>query len=50
MKSVRSETGRPKIGPSADGCSHNNYSLDKGVVAACPIRIDYARLPQSYCG
>jgi REP-associated tyrosine transposase len=30
--------------------SYNNFSLDKFVVAACPIQIDYIRLPDSYRG
>jgi len=30
--------------------SYNNFSLDKTVVAACPIRIDYVRLPEGYRG
>jgi putative transposase len=28
--------------------SYNNFSLSPGVVAACPIQIDYIRLPDSY--
>jgi putative transposase len=28
--------------------SYNNFSLDKAVVAACPIQIDYVHLPDSY--
>lgn len=30
--------------------SCNNFSLDKAVAAACPIQIDYVRLPQWYRG
>ena len=30
--------------------SYNNFSLDKAVVNACPIRIDYVRLPEGYRG
>jgi REP element-mobilizing transposase RayT len=30
--------------------SYNNFALDKGTVAACPIQIDYIRLPDSYRG
>lgn len=30
--------------------SYNNFSLDKAVVATCPIRIDDARLPEGYWG
>lgn len=30
--------------------SYNNFSLDKAVVATCPIRIDYVRLPEGYRG
>ena len=28
--------------------SANNFSLDKSVVAACPIQIDYVQLPDDY--
>ena len=28
--------------------SYNNFALDKTTVAACPIQMDYARLPESY--
>jgi REP element-mobilizing transposase RayT len=28
--------------------SVNNFSLDKSVVAACPIQIDYVQLPDNY--
>ena len=28
--------------------SYNNFALQKAVVAACPIRIDSVRLPESY--
>ncbi len=28
--------------------SYNNFSLDKTCVAACPIQIDYVRLPDGY--
>jgi len=28
--------------------SYNNFALDKATVAACPIQIDYARLPLGY--
>ena len=28
--------------------SYNNFALDKATVAACPIRIDYVRLPEGY--
>jgi hypothetical protein len=28
--------------------SYNNFALDKVIVAACPIRIDYVRLPDAY--
>ena len=28
--------------------SVNNFSLDKTVVAACPIQIDYVQLPDNY--
>ncbi len=30
--------------------SHNNFSLDKSVVAACPISIDYVHLSDDYRG
>lgn len=30
--------------------SYNNFALDKTVVAACPIQIDYLHLPESYRG
>ncbi len=30
--------------------SYNNVSLDKAAVAACPIQIDYVRLPEGYRG
>jgi len=30
--------------------SYNNFALDKATVAACPIQIDYVRLPQGYRG
>jgi REP element-mobilizing transposase RayT len=30
--------------------SHNNFALDRGIVAACPIQIDYTHLPESYRG
>jgi len=30
--------------------STNNFSLDKAVVAACPIQIDYVRLREGYRG
>jgi len=29
--------------------SYNNFALDPAVVAACPIQIDYVRLPLGYC-
>lgn len=28
--------------------SYNNFALDRGVIAACPIQIDYVRLPEGY--
>ena len=28
--------------------SYNNFSLDKSVVSACPIQIDYVHLPHNY--
>ena len=28
--------------------SYNNFALDKATVAACPIPIDYVRLPEGY--
>jgi hypothetical protein len=28
--------------------SYNNFDLDKATVAACPIQIDYVRLPLGY--
>ena len=28
--------------------SYNNFALDKATVAACPIQIDYVRLPLGY--
>ena len=28
--------------------SYNNFALDRATVAACPIRIDYVRLPEGY--
>lgn len=30
--------------------SYNNFALDKATVAACPIQIDYVRLPEGYGG
>jgi REP element-mobilizing transposase RayT len=30
--------------------SYNNFSLDKDKVRACPIQIDYLRLPEKYRG
>jgi len=30
--------------------SYNNFSLDPATVRACPIRIDYVRLPKQYRG
>jgi REP element-mobilizing transposase RayT len=30
--------------------SYNNFALDKATVAACPIQIDYVRLPEGYRG
>jgi hypothetical protein len=30
--------------------SYNNFALDKATVAACPIQIDYVRLPDGYRG
>jgi len=30
--------------------SYNNFSLDETCVAACPIQIDYVRLPEDYHG
>lgn len=30
--------------------SYNNFAFDKTAVAACPIQIDYVRLPESYRG
>jgi len=28
--------------------SYNDFALDKATVAACPIQIDYVRLPEGY--
>jgi len=28
--------------------SYNNFALDKATMAACPIQIDYVRLPLGY--
>ena len=28
--------------------SYNNFAMDKATVAACPIQIDYVRLPEGY--
>jgi hypothetical protein len=28
--------------------SYSNFALDKATVAACPIQIDYVRLPVAY--
>jgi hypothetical protein len=28
--------------------SYNNFALDKATIAACPIQIDYVRLPEGY--
>ncbi len=28
--------------------SYNNFALDRRVAAACPVTIDYVRLPQGY--
>jgi len=28
--------------------SYNNFGLDKATVAACPIQVDYVRLPLGY--
>ncbi len=41
---------RPQDGSRPAGSSYNNFSLDKAVVAACPIQIDYVRLPEGYRG
>ncbi len=30
--------------------SYNNFALEAGVVAACPIQIDYVDLPEQYRG
>ena len=30
--------------------SYNNFALDKTTVAACPIQMDFVRLPESYRG
>jgi putative transposase len=30
--------------------SHNNFSLDRSIVAACPIKIDYIHLSDEYRG
>ena len=32
------------------GSSHNNFSLDRSIVAACPIQIDYIHLSDEYRG
>jgi hypothetical protein len=28
--------------------SYNKFALDKATVAACPVQIDYVRLPSGY--
>jgi len=28
--------------------SYNNFALDRGTVAGCPIQIDYLQLPEGY--
>jgi hypothetical protein len=28
--------------------SYNNFALDKAMVAACPVQIDYVSLPEGY--
>ena len=28
--------------------SYNNFALDKAIVAACPMQIDYVQLPLGY--
>jgi hypothetical protein len=28
--------------------SYNNFAVDGSVVAACPVEIDYVRLPERY--
>ena len=30
--------------------SYNNFALDKGAVAGCPLQVDYVQLPESYRG
>ena len=30
--------------------SYNNFALDQATVEACPIQIDYVRLPEGYRG
>lgn len=30
--------------------SYNNFALDKAIVAACPIQIEYVQLPEGYRG
>ena len=30
--------------------SYNNFALDKALVAACPVQLDYVHLPESYRG
>ncbi len=30
--------------------SHNNFAVDKAMLKACPIQIDYARVPEQYGG
>ncbi len=39
---------RPQDWSPRAGSSYNNFSLEKAVVAACPIQIDYVRLPEGY--
>jgi len=40
--------GLVKRGEDWRRSSYNNYALDKATAAACPIQIDYVRLPLGY--
>ena len=40
--------GLVKRGEDWRRSSYNNYALDKATAAACPIQIDYVRLPLGF--
>ena len=47
-ENVPSGSQTPKDGCLRQPASYNNFVLDKASVAACPIQIDYVRLPWGY--